>query len=991
MTDHPPIAIVGLSAIFPGSPDGDGFWRDILAGADLFEEVPPTHWLLEDYHDPDPEADDQTYARRGGFVPDVEFEPVEFGVPPNSLPATDTSQLLTLLAARRLLDDALEGEFDAVDRERAGVVLGVSGTSELTLHMAGRMQQPFVERALRRHGLDEEEVEAISDRFAEMYVPWQENTFPGLLGNVVAGRVANRFDLGGTNCTLDAACASSLAALEAGVHKLHLDEADLIVTGGVDVLNEIVMHMCFSETGALSTSGDCRPFSADADGTLLAEGVGLFALKRLADAEADGNRIHAVIRGVGSSSDGRAKSIYAPRPDGQARALRRAYDRAGYSPRTVELLEAHGTATTAGDAAEMEGLKTVFEEEADPTDDRAECALGSVKSQIGHAKAAAGAAGLFKAVRAVDHGVLPPTIKVDRPNPDLGVDETMFSVNTASRPWIRGSDHPRRASVSSFGFGGTNFHLTIEEYDGPAPEAPRVRTLNSELFVLSADDPAALADECAETADELGEPGTARYLARDSQRRFDADRPARLAVVADGESALAERLDMAADRIDERPEDSFSAPNGIHYTHGDGPGELALMFPGQGSQYLGMGRAWAMHFEQSRAVWDRAADLDLDAEYRLHDVVFPPPAFDGETRDERRRRLTATEWAQPAIGAASASLLRLLESAGLEPSHAAGHSYGEVVALHAAGAMDERAMLEVSRRRGELMAQASDQPGAMLAVRTDADSLRSRLDEWDADVVVANHNAPEQVVLSGRRGEIDAVEDRLADSDVSCDRLPVDTAFHSSLVSDSTSDFRSALDATTVSEPPIDVYSNARAEPYPPEPEAIREVLADQIARPVQFVDQIRGMYDRGARTFLEVGPGDVLTNLVDRCLGDRPHRAIAVDRRDADGVEPLWNAVGQLAVAGVDLDFDAFWKGYRDPEDPREQEESDFSVEINGANVGKPYPPEDADELVAPGEQDASGREAGWSESAGDRPEQAGSGDGVHRASSSRRGARPP
>ena len=312
-------------------------------------------------------------------------------------------------------------------------------------------------------------------------MPWQESTFPGLLGNVIAGRVANRFDLGGTNCALDAACASSLAALSMAMAELRSGHADTILTGGVDALNDVLMFLCFSQTPALSLTGDCRPFSDQADGTMLGEGVAMLALRRLEDAERDGHRIYAVLRGLGSSSDGRAKSVYAPRPEGQSMALRRTYEDAGYSPTTVGLVEAHGTGTVAGDAAEFAALREVFLEAA-PSGTQW-CALGSVKSQIGHTKAAAGAASLVKAVLALHHRTLPPTIKVQRPNPALQLETSPFYLNTATRPWFHLADHPRRASVSSFGFGGSNFHVTMEEYTGAAT-APRLDASSVRLLLV---------------------------------------------------------------------------------------------------------------------------------------------------------------------------------------------------------------------------------------------------------------------------------------------------------------------------------------------------------------------------------------------------------------------------------------------------------------------------------------------------------------------------
>ncbi|MEQ9323322.1 MAG: beta-ketoacyl synthase N-terminal-like domain-containing protein, partial [Polyangiaceae bacterium] len=595
---HVPIAVVGVSALFPGSLDEGGFWRDILAGRDLVSDVPASHWLIEDYYDPDPKAPDKTYAKRGAFLSEVPFDPMAFGIPPSIAPATDTSQLLGLIVAQRVLEDAAGGDFSEMDREKVSVILGVTSGQELLASMVSRLQRPVWQKSLREAGIPESKVESICQRIADHYVPWQESSFPGLLGNVVAGRIANRLDLGGTNCVTDAACASAFSAVSMAVSELYLGDSDLVITGGVDTLNDIFMYMCFSKTPALSATGDCRPFSDEADGTILGEGLGMVALKRLADAERDGDRVYAVLRGVGSSSDGRAKSVYAPRPSGQAKALRRAYELAGYGPETVELLEAHGTATKAGDVAEFSGLKLAFEQ-GSGGQAKQWCALGSVKSQIGHTKAAAGSAGLFKAVMALQHKVLPPTIKVDRPNPGLEIEDSPFYQSTEARPWVRGSDHPRRAGVSSFGFGGSNFHIAVEEYAGPAPRAGRLRSTSDELVVITADDPDALVQ--ALRAIEVPGAATWRpavlpYLARSTQERYDASAPARAAIVATDDDDLRVKLAKAAELVAQKPGEPIRTPGGIHVGYAKPEGDVAFLFPGQGSQYVGMGKALAMSF-----------------------------------------------------------------------------------------------------------------------------------------------------------------------------------------------------------------------------------------------------------------------------------------------------------------------------------------------------------------------------------------------------------
>jgi acyl transferase domain-containing protein len=931
---RPPLAVTGISAIFPGSPDGAGFWRDILAGRDLIREIPESRWLIGDYYDPDPRAPDKTYARRGAFLDPVDFDPLEHGVPPSVVPATDTSQLLALIVAKRVLEEATRGDFDHVDRDRVSVILGVTSAQELLVEAASRLQRPTWVRALREHGLPESEVQAICDRIAASYTPWQESTFPGLLGNVVAGRIANRLNLGGTNCVTDAACASSFSALQMAASELWLGQSDLAIAGGVDTFNDIFMYMCFSKTPALSPSGECRPFAEGSDGTLLGEGLAMLAIRRLEDAERDGDPVYAVVRGIGSSSDGRARSVYAPLPEGQARALRRAYRAAGYGPETVELVEAHGTGTRAGDAAELEALRRVFDESGRAS--RQWCALGTVKSQIGHTKAAAGVAGLFKAIMAVHHGVLPPTIKVDRPNPGLRLEESPFYLNTRSRPWVRGDDHPRRASVSSFGFGGSNFHVAVEEYQG-AVRPGRYRPGPSELVLLSSEDPEALARRCRSLAEE-SDRGSLALVAHESQAGFDAARPARAAVVASSEEDLREKLERLARHVGATPDRPLSAPGGVYWAHAESPGRIAFLFPGQGSQYPGMGADVAMALPQARSAWDASTCLSLPRP--LHEVVFPPPAFDDADRQAQADLLTRTEWAQPALGVASQAMLAVLRAAGVEPHALAGHSFGELPALFAAGAIGQADTVRLARRRGELMALQPSEPGAMLAVALPRGELEALLAEWSSQVALANHNSPEQVVLSGPAPAIADVASRLGERGVTALRLPVSTAFHSPLVAGASPLFLHTLRQTDVAKPGLPVFSNRDGRPFPEDTTRLREQLAEQIAQPVLFADVVDALYAAGVRTFVEVGPGHVLTQLARACLGDRPHRAVALDRKGADGLASLWQGLGQLAVAGVAVDVPRLLEGCRPPADARPRSRPGHVLSISGGNYAKPYPP---------------------------------------------------
>ncbi|MEV0296209.1 SDR family NAD(P)-dependent oxidoreductase [Nocardia sp. NPDC050710] len=885
-----PIAIVGLGALFPRSADLTEYWSNIVAAADCIEDVPETHWKIEDYYDPDPSAPDKTYARRGGFLPTVDFNPMEFGLPPNILEVTDVLQLLSLVVAKQTLADAGAPDSSWYDPSRTGVILGITGANSLTQPLATRLQTPVLKEVVRSCGLSDQDAEEIAAKFVKAFAPWEENSFPGMLGNVVSGRIANRFDLGGTNCTIDAACASSLAAVHMAAAELVSGRADLMISGGCDAENTILMYLCFSKTPALSKSGVIRPFDENSDGTMIGEGMGMLALKRLADAERDGDRIYAVLRGIGTSSDGRFKSIYAPRKEGQQLALRRAYADAGFGPEQIGLLECHGTGTAVGDYTELSALREVF---AEVSAEKQFCAVGSVKSQIGHTKAAAGAAGLIKLSLALHQKVLPPTINVAQPKESVDFPNSPFYVNSATRPWVlEPGREKRRAASSSFGFGGTNFHCVLEEYD---PSGADARALHRDYRVH--------AWHAATPAELLAAVGE---LPRGVE--LDTAIPeahARLAVVAQSDDELKTLRDKAVEQLRaQQSVDSFEVPGGAYYRRAAAvPGKIAALFAGQGSQYVGMGAQTAVAVPPVRAAFD-AASKHSDPADPLSRVIFPPPAFTPEDAAAQEEALRRTDFAQPAIGALAAGQYRFLDELGFVPDGALGHSFGELTALWAAGAFDDDTFHRLARARGTAMAtlpEGAADRGTMAALRCGPEALTELL-AAHPDVVVCNLNAPEQTVVGGGTQAVREFAAAAGARGLHAQLLPVAAAFHTSYVAHAVDAFRAAVADESIGKPALEVFADAAGAEYGADLAANRNVLVEQLSRPVGFAPRILEMYDAGYRVFIEFGPKSVLSGLVRKILAEMPDAVVLAADAGADGDRALKQLAARLAVLGLPL-----------------------------------------------------------------------------------------
>jgi acyl transferase domain-containing protein len=902
------IAIIGMGSIFPQAKNLQEYWDNIIRKVDCITDVPASRWSVEEYYDPDPKAPDKTYCKRGGFIPDVDFNPMEFGLPPNLLEVTDISQLLALLVAKSAIEDAGYNESRQFNRDRTGVVLGVAIGRQLALPLSSRLQYPVWEKVLKSSGLSDADTQKIVEKIKSAYVQWNENAFPGMLANVIAGRIANRLDLGGMNCVVDAACASSLGALQIAISELIEHRSDMMLTGGVDTDNSITAYMCFSKTPAVSPGENVKPFDAASDGMMLGEGVGMLVLKRLEDAERDNDRIYAVIRGIGSSSDGRYKSIYAPRRDGQMKALQRAYADAECDPITVGLIEAHGTGTLAGDPTEFASIKAVFGEN---NPKKQHIALGSVKSQIGHTKAAAGAASLIKTALALHHKVLPPTINISQPHPKLNIADSPFYLNTQTRPWIVGDNQPRRAGVSAFGFGGTNYHVVLEEYKPEHQEAYRIHH-SSQNMLLSAPTREQLLSRCQEVQQQLQSEDRERHYAdliQASNALEIAVTDARVGFVADSLTQAQDLLQKTIDLLNKKPEAaSWEHPQGIYYRQNGISKEqkVVALFSGQGSQYLEMGRELVINFpclRQSYAEMDQV--LCKDGLRPVSEVVFPHPVFHPEEKAAQMSALQLTEYAQPAIGALSMGLYKILQQAGFKADAVAGHSFGELTALWAAGVLSDADYCFLVKARGQAMATPKDyqlDAGTMLAVKGDVNQVQKLIADFPL-VNVANLNSPEQMVLAGTKAEIAKVAEILTAKGFHTVLLNVSAAFHTSLVAYALKPFAEAVGKVGFQSPQIPVYSNLTGKVYPHEPEMMQNILKEHLGNQVLFQEEIEKIYADGGYCFVEFGPRNTLTNLVKEILGDRSHIAVALNthpQKDSD--RSLREAVVQLRVAGLPL-----------------------------------------------------------------------------------------
>ncbi|WP_405496742.1 beta-ketoacyl synthase N-terminal-like domain-containing protein [Streptomyces sp. NBC_00096] len=853
-------AIVGMGAVFPGAADLAAYRRNLLAGTDCIGEVPPGRWDPEVYYDPagatGPAAGDRFYCRRGGFVDGLAaFDPTRFGIMPAAVDGAEPDQMLALHATAEAVADAGGDSRLPADRSRIGVVLGRGGfmgvaTARLDQRVRTAHQLAQTLRDLAPE-LGERRIAAVRTAFQDALGPERPEASIGLVPSFTAARTANRLDFRGPAYTLDAACASSLLAVDQAVGLLAGGRCDAVVAGAVHHCHIATLWSVFTQLRALSPSERIRPFDRRADGTLLSEGTGVVLLKRLADAERDGDRIYAVIRGTGVAGDGRAASLMSPLVAGQVRALERAWREAGLDPRApgaLGLLEAHGTGTPVGDAAELDTLAQVF---GAPLESGGDIGFGSVKSMLGHTMQASGMAGLIKAALAVHEGVLPPTLHLEDPHPDLS--RTRMRPVTSARPWERGPE-PRRAGVNAFGFGGINAHVVLEEAPGAVRRAVPVRR-----FLPLGGPAVPVGAPAREEVLLMGAAGAAELSARlaDGSPVSGGDGPCRLAVVG----PTPQRLALAA-KVVARGR-AWRGRGEVWFTPEPLGGRLAFLFPG-------------LEPEFTPALDDVADRLGLER----------PRLSRGQELMERALDAIAT----------GRFFARVLPELGIEADVLAGHSLGEWAAMVAAGMYPQDAadtFLD-SLRPGSL--KVPDLVYAALGCGTRR--VQAALHGLDG-VVVSHDNCPHQSVICGDPDQVSAVLSRLKADGVLGQELPFRSGFHTPMWEPYLGQVRAAFGRLPLRPGTLPLWSATTCAPFPEAPDEVRELVVRHLLEPVRFRELVLGLYeDADVRGFVTLGPGS-LPGFVEDTLRERPHLSVSASSPRLAGLAALRRTCAALWTEG--------------------------------------------------------------------------------------------
>jgi 8-amino-7-oxononanoate synthase len=891
-----------MACRFPGAANVSRYWQMIREGRHAFTTPPAERWSHEAFFSETHRATDRYYAPHGAFIDDVRsFAAMEFGIPPRRLEVMDPQQRITIEASWHALQDAgyapaldrVQGG-RPIDRRRIGTFLGLSCTEYANL-MGARVTAGMMAVGDLGEGAHDAAEAKVMARGVNRLVQTRAFSAAGALGNMSAAAVAQELDLGGPAYTLDAACASALVAVHDAVTFLRDGQIDAALAGGVYLNLTPENLIAFSRIGAISAKGVCRPFDADADGFVQGEGVGMVLLKRLEDAVRDHDRIYAVIRGSGCNNDGRGDGPMSPRHEGQEAVIAQAWEDAGISADQIGYIEAHGTGTSVGDKTELTALRHQLGKLERPIP------LGSAKANIGHTMSAAGIAGLMKATLAIHHKTLPPLANWTAPHPSHDLTDGTFAVPTEATPWR--SITPRRATVSSFGFGGTNGHVVLEEAPivrpgrifVPVAKPEPAHALPGVLVVTSADSGELLAKHCAELADAMPSGGDLAAIAH-TLNLGRKRRAVRVAIVARTTEELGARLRRAADALARNPGTRGALDRDTIVGDAAAPVPVAFLCPGQGMQRVGMLRDWL-----ALPVF---ADTMAECEDDVRDLTARPLRDYIWAADATEDALTDTQIAQPAMFAIGRSVAAVLARYGVKPSVVLGHSLGEFTAIALAGGADTRDTLRFVARRGKAMSALAGDHGAMAAVMADAESIEPHL---PAGVVVANKNHPRQNVISGPTEAVEAAVVALGKAGLKARRIPVSHAFHSPMLEVVQGDVDAGLAEVAFSAPTLPLAS-CIADRMPTTPGEVRAIFARHAVSPVEYVRGLRQCWDAGARIFVQLGAGATLTAFARGVVPDAEILSVSNENEEA-GVG-LLRLLARLAADGHRVDLTGFGEG---------------------------------------------------------------------------------